>query len=104
MSLRIRHRPEAERHVRRAHAWWNENREASPDLFISEFDDCLRLLEQTPDIGRPYKHRKIPGLRRILLIESRYHVYYVHMAASQEVLILAVWSALRSRPPPMRGL
>jgi len=46
--------------------------------------------------------REIPGVRRILLSQSRYHVYYVHDEKRGEVLVLAIWSAVRGRGPRVR--
>jgi len=45
----------------------------------------------------------VPGLRRLLLPRSRYHVCYVHDSENDEVAILAVWSAVRGRGPKLDG-
>ena len=77
------------------------HRTASPDLFRRELEGAIDLLEQSPDAGRRYPDAEIPGLRRLLLPGTRYHVYYVHQEAAQRVLILAVWSAVRGRGPDL---
>jgi plasmid stabilization system protein ParE len=66
---------------------------------LDEFASAVALLSDIPDIGRRYRRASVPGLRRWLLSRSRYHVYYVHDEVAGEVVVLAVWSALRRRPP-----
>jgi len=94
---------EADQHIRAASAWWQANRPAAPDLFAHELARAFTLLADAPDVGRPYHLRSIPGLRRLLLTASKYHVYYVHDSARQRVLTLAIWSAVRGRRPPLRA-
>jgi plasmid stabilization system protein ParE len=53
--------------------WWAENRRASPTLVLEELEQVAELLVKTPALGRPYRQR--PGVRRILLPRSQYHVY-----------------------------
>jgi len=53
------------------------------------------------DIAKVHEHEKVPGLRRLLLRRTRYHLYYVHDETAGEVLILALWSAVSGRPPPV---
>lgn len=79
--------------------WWRENRPAAAGLFGEELSASLSLLEVAPEMGRPYRHRGIPQLRRVLLRSTRYHVYYV--IGDEAVRILAVWSALRGRQPAL---
>ncbi|MCZ6794349.1 MAG: type II toxin-antitoxin system RelE/ParE family toxin [Planctomycetota bacterium] len=91
----------AEGHILEISAWWHENRTASLDLFRRELEGAIDLLEQSPDVGRRYPDAGIPGLRRLLLPRTRYHVYYVHQEAAQKVVILAAWSAVRGRGPDL---
>jgi plasmid stabilization system protein ParE len=98
----VRTTPEADRQILGASTWWRVNRPASPDLFDAELDRAFTLLAEAPDIGRRYRMREIPGVRRILLSQSRYHVYYVHDEKRGEVLVLAIWSAVRGRGPRVR--
>lgn len=62
----------------------------------------LDLLAMAPDTGALHPHRRIPEVRRALLPRTRYHVYYVHDIERDEVVVLALWSALRRRAPPLR--
>jgi len=95
--------PEAQGDARRIDDWWRANRPAARGLFTEELSAALAMLEATPEIGRPYRHRIVSTLRRVLLRATRYHVYYV--VAGNAVRVLAVWSAIRGRQPrlPRRG-
>ncbi|MFT4843305.1 MAG: plasmid stabilization system protein ParE [Planctomycetota bacterium] len=93
--------PEAERHIDTIDLWWRENRTAAPELFEQELAAALDLIETWPGIGRQRRHRSIPGLRRVLLRSTRYHVYYAPSPDGDTVFVLAVWSAVRGRMPKM---
>jgi plasmid stabilization system protein ParE len=62
---------------------------------------ALELLAEAPAIGRRHSHPDIPGLRRLLLPGTRYHIYYVHEAERDAMVILAIWSAVRGRGPAL---
>ncbi|WP_437836844.1 type II toxin-antitoxin system RelE/ParE family toxin [Sorangium sp. So ce1153] len=98
---RIRLTGDAARQARDAAAWWIENRPAAPWLFREELTALLTLLRTAPEVGAPHAHRRIRGVRRAPLPTSRYLVYYVYDPSAGEVLVLAVWSALRGRPPQL---
>jgi len=96
LSVRVWSTPEADAQARAAAAWWRENRQASADLFYRELFGAVDLLATVPEIGRSYPEAGVPGLRRLLLPRTRYHVYD---ADQGEVAILAVWSAIRGPMP-----
>lgn len=96
---RIRLTKEAAHQTREAAAWWIENRPAAPSLFREELAALLGLLRTAPEAGAPHAHRRIKGVRRAPLPTTRYLVYYSYDARRGEVLVLAVWSALRGRSP-----
>jgi len=91
---------DAQAQSERADDLWRSNRADAPDLFDEEYSKALELLERYPDIGK--RRRRVPGLRVLLLRETRYHVYYVHDTEAEEVIVLAVWSAVRGRRPPLK--
>ena len=66
---------------------------------LPEGAGAIELLMRAPDAGRRYRALRLPGLRRLLLPATRYHVYYVHGANWRECIVLAVWSAVRGRAP-----
>ncbi|MBI4862268.1 MAG: type II toxin-antitoxin system RelE/ParE family toxin [Candidatus Riflebacteria bacterium] len=101
MTTRVSIGDRAEAQIVQIDRWWKANRPAAPDLFHHEVLGCLGLLRATPEIGHPERHRRIPGLRRVLLAASRYHVYYAYDSVDDVALVLAAWSALRGRRPPL---
>jgi plasmid stabilization system protein ParE len=98
----VRSTSKADRRIAEAARWWWENRSAAPELFVREFVDATARLSRTPEVGVPHRHRRIPGVRRLLLPRTRYHVYYVYQEERDEVWILSVWSAVRGRRPPLK--
>jgi plasmid stabilization system protein ParE len=99
MSVGIVTSPQADDDIRTIDEWWRANRPAAPALFAEELTEAMVLLAASPEMGRRYRHPRIPELRRIILRASRYHVYYV--LADDLVTVLAVWSAVRGRGPKL---
>jgi plasmid stabilization system protein ParE len=66
---------EAKAEVARVDAWWRENRPAAPDLFVDELEQALLALQDAPAIGTGYVPK--PGVRRLLLKRTHYHLYFV---------------------------
>src|SRR5262245_9982576 len=95
----VRITPEADRQIAAIHAWWIENRPAAPDLFAEELAAGLDLLARMPQAGRRQRHGVVPGLRRLLLRSSRYHVYYAPVEDAW--FVLAVWNAHRGSGPDL---
>jgi plasmid stabilization system protein ParE len=93
--------PGAELQIRTINGWWRENREAAPDLFAEEVASALDLLARVPRFGQRCRHRTVSGLRRIILRSTRYHIYYAPSTDGQRIFVLAVWSAVRGRRPPI---
>lgn len=100
MTYHVILRPAANKQVDVADQWWRQNRPAAPNLFALELEEAFGILGDAPEIGVSFLRRGVPGLRRLLLRRSRYHIYYVH--EGDEVQVLAVWSAVRRRTPPLR--
>jgi len=99
VKIRVRTTRQADEQALRIGEWWRQHRIAAPMLFVDELLGALELLEDAPDLGGRYRRAKVPGLRRLLLPRSRYHVYYVHDLAAQGVVLLAVWAAVRRAGP-----
>ena len=89
--------PEAERQIVTIQAWWSEHRAIAPNLFAEELASGLDLIARLPRSGRRLRHRDVPGLRRLLLRSSRYHLYYA--PADDTLFVLAVWNAHRGAGP-----
>lgn len=94
--------PEADEQIRAIDGWWHENRRESPGLFAQELAAAIALIGTWPLVGRRRRHRGVPGLRRVLLRSTRYHLYYVSVSDSR-LFVLAVWSAVRGRGPLLRA-
>jgi plasmid stabilization system protein ParE len=77
--------------------WWRANRSSAPELFLAELRQALALVETAPALGVPARSARIPGVRRVLLERTRYHVYFRVNADCLEVL--AVWHASRGGKP-----
>jgi hypothetical protein len=82
-------------------AWWRKNRQASPELFAREMAEARRLLSRTPELGAPYLERDGVLVRRILLRNTRHHVYYEIDRANGVVMILAVWGTPKINEPSL---
>ena len=68
---------------------------------------CRRIAEVVARLrvdhlaGIPYPSASVDGVRRVLCSRTKYHVYYVVDEALGAAVILAVWGAVRGRPPPV---
>ncbi|WP_317987820.1 type II toxin-antitoxin system RelE/ParE family toxin [Hyalangium gracile] len=102
MTIQVQFTPRAESQVGEAALWWRTNRPAAPSLFEEELTTALQLLSALPDLGRRYSHPRVPGVRRLLMPRTRYHLYYVHDEQGRVVIVLALWSAVRGRGPALR--
>lgn len=92
----------ADRQIREVDRWWRENRLAAPHLFAQELAVAFESIATHPGVGHHHPHPRVRGIRRTLLRACRYHVYYVH--TDHEVVVLAVWSAVRGSGPPLSTL
>lgn len=61
------------------------------------------VLAETPYIGSPYLRTPVPGVRRLLLKKTPYHVYYRVKEEASEVVVLSVWSTVRKHGPPLQA-
>ena len=101
MSVPVRTTPEADAQISEIDDWWRTNRLSSRDRFLDELTAALDVIAHTPNIGRTYRRAPVPNVRRVLLKNTRYHVYYVPRA--NDVTVLAVWHGRRGVGPPLRG-
>lgn len=92
---------EAEKQLHEIDAWWVENRQSVPDLFLNELGRAFELLAEMPKIGPLFPRANHPGVRRLLLRKSKHWVYYVHDERRSIVHVLAIWSTFRGSDPPL---
>jgi plasmid stabilization system protein ParE len=95
--VKVEFSDEAKTQVRRIDSWWRANRPSSPDLFTRELELASLTLEDTPGLGVRYDRK--PGVRRLLLRRTHYHLYFVEEA--ERVHVVAVWSAFHERAPEL---
>jgi plasmid stabilization system protein ParE len=91
----------ARRQAERISSWWEDNRPAAPTLFETEFEHALSLLLGAPRAGRPWPTTRRPGLRRLLLSKTQYHLYFTLEKNETVLVILVVWGAQRGRTPKL---
>ena len=96
---RVRFTKTARRHVRREKDWWLENR-IHADVFVTEFEEALRILAWLPGAGTSYTQAGVAGLRRIYVPKVACHLYYTF--DEREVIVRAFWGARRRRGPRLR--
>ncbi len=92
--------PRALREAERCAGWWREHRPAARTLFENELRDALDQIRNSPHLGSVYEVVGGREYRRVLMPETRYHVYY-RLVGSGRVRIVAVWSAVRGRGPAL---
>jgi plasmid stabilization system protein ParE len=83
------------RQMRVAGAWWRRNRHKSPNALEDEIDRALLLLSSHPLSGPPVRAR--PGVRKIELLVTGYHLYY--RVVNGAIQILGLWHARRGSKP-----
>ena len=96
---RVRFTATAHQHVRLEKEWWLENR-IHPDVFVTEFEQALRLLVLLPGAGTSYLQAGVAGLRRIYIPKVACHLYYTF--DEHGVIVRALWGARRRRGPRLR--
>lgn len=67
-------------------------------LFDNELRDALDRIRAVPQLGSAYEAMPRREHRRVLLPETRYHVYY-RVVGPDRVRVVAIWSAVRGRGP-----
>lgn len=97
MALRVKISARAAAEIRKADAWWAENRTAAPGAIATDFAAAVSLLAQQPGIGAKYEGTRVPGVRRLYLNRVGYFVYY--KAEAGLLKVLAFWHASREHPP-----
>lgn len=89
-------------HLDRIAAWWRTNRKDAPTLPLDELESALERVVTNPELGEPYPCEGVPGVRRVLLRRSRYHVYYSVHPGRDMLLVEAIWHASRRKGPSLR--
>ena len=91
----------ADRHIRIADAWWRKNRPYAPAMFAENLESAFELIEVFPFAGEAVESRRRSGLRRLLLTQVQYHLYYTIAVDTGIVEVLALWHTSRRRGPSL---
>lgn len=101
MTYQVKVGPKARRHLSEVNAWWIENRPAMATRVTDEAQRLLMLLADLPNTGALYEKRKGHEVRRLRLQSTPYYLYYIVNDEHREVLVVAIWSAMRGDGPPL---
>lgn len=97
MTLQLYVTPRAANELRRAAAWWADNRPAAPGAIRKDFGAAAKVLCAQPGIGEPARGVSSPDVRRICLDRIRYWVYY--RVRGSQLQVLSVWHTSRGAGP-----
>lgn len=96
---RLRVSPRAARDIRAAAEWWARHRNAAPALLSDELEAAYALITDLPLAGERVPHSRIEGVRRVLLGDTQYLLYYVVSDDRAIVKILSLWHTSRGAAP-----
>ncbi len=82
-------------------AWWVENRPAAPTLFTDELEETFRHICEVRSAGVRWPTPRRPTLRRVLMAQTKNHVYFAVDQATVTVHVHAIWGAPRARTPKL---
>jgi plasmid stabilization system protein ParE len=81
--------------------WWQTNWTKSPLLFRDELVAARSQIARVPSSGPAYASPEHRDVRRLLMLRTQYHLYYVIDEEQRVVTILAVWHTARGNGPPL---
>jgi len=98
--LRVRIVSSAARAIAEAAEWWRTNRPTTPDAFITDFENSLKLIASHPAIGARARNAKLQGVRRVHLARVHYYLYY-RVSPEQSIEVLALSHTSRENEPEL---
>lgn len=101
MSLKLVVTKDADSLIDQADLWWREHRPGTANRVEEELARALALLLESPGIGALYPDDAVPGLRRYRLRTTPYFLYYAVDNDKQTLVVVALWSAMRKKGPPL---
>ena len=90
----------AARAIADAATWWAANRSKSPDAFVSDLENALKILALQPGIGARATNAKLKDVRRVHLARIHFHLYY-RVTPEPAIEVLALWHTSRGDNPPL---
>ena len=101
MSLTLVVTRDADEQIEEADLWWRENRPKAENRVQEELSYAFALLLESPGIGSLYFDEDVPGLRRFRLRTTPYFLYYSVDEDRGEFVVVALWSGMRGKGPPL---
>lgn len=101
MRLRLIVARNAEREIREAAQWWDENRPLARELFRQELARGFDLITTHPEIGPRATSTRAEGIRRLHLGRIRFYLYYRIRQDGKAVQVLALWHTSRGGLPAL---
>ena len=98
--LAVRTVRSAARAIEEAAAWWTANRPKSPEAFVSDLENALKLVALHPEIGARATNANLADVRRVHLARVHYHLYY-RVTPEPAIEVLALWHTSRRANPPL---
>lgn len=86
--------------ISEAATWWAENRPKSPEAFVLDLENALKLLALHPGIGARASNTALEGVRRVHLARVHYHLYY-RVTPEPAIEVLALWHTSRGDEPSL---
>lgn len=77
---------------------WTANRAKSPDAFVSDLENALKLLALHPGIGARATNINLENVRSVHLARVHYHLYY-RVTPEPAIEVLALWHTSRADRP-----
>jgi plasmid stabilization system protein ParE len=93
--------PQARRDFEAIVTWWRSQRPAAPFLFEDEIRSAAQLLAEAPYTGVAGRDVRMKEVRRLVLRETRYLLYYRVLEKRQLVEVLRLWHTSRGAKPKL---
>jgi plasmid stabilization system protein ParE len=93
--------PRARGQIQEISRWGRANRPKNPGLFREELVGVRQELERMPVAGSAHDSPEHGDVRRMLLLRTQYHLYYVIDEQQRVVTVLAVWHTSRGSGPAL---
>jgi plasmid stabilization system protein ParE len=68
-------------------------------MFLDDLESAERLLRENPEAGIRYADHESGAIRRVLLSQTEYHLYYRYRRDRDELIVLKVHGATRKHGP-----
>lgn len=88
---------EATDEIDEADAWWQANRPERPDAVREGLARCLVMLSTLPSIGLAVPGRRMKGVRRLVVDDVPYQLFY--QADEVRLVVLRFWDGRKETRP-----